>query len=165
MTDLLRPLLPSDARASSDLDDVLALNERHVELTSPLSRERLVQLVGWADRACVVDVGGAFAGFVLTFATGSAYDGENFGWFAARHQDLAYLDRVVVHEDFRRRGLASRVYDELESTCGRPVMTLEVNLDPPNEPSLAFHRGRGYAEVGQRDSGGHLVSLMAKPLA
>ena len=168
MTDLLRPLLPTDAQA---LDDVLALNERHVELTSPLSRERLVQLVGWADRACVVDVDGSFAGFVLTFAGGSAYDGENFGWFEQwgrdrhpDHPDLAYLDRVVVHEDFRRRGLASRVYDELESTCGRPVMTLEVNLDPPNEPSLAFHRGRGYAEVGQRDSGGHLVSLMAKPL-
>ncbi|GAB3652120.1 GNAT family N-acetyltransferase [Nocardioides korecus] len=168
MSELLRPLLPTDGQA---LDDVLALNERHVELTSPLSRERLLQLVGWADRACVVDVEGSFAGFVLTFASGSAYDGENFGWFGRWSRDhhpgdpdLAYLDRVVVHEDFRRRGLASQVYDELESTCGRSVMTLEVNLDPPNEPSLAFHRGRGYAEVGQRDSGGHLVSLMAKPL-
>ena len=159
MSELLRPITPADHA------DVLALNERHVELTSPLDEHRLAQLVGWSDRACVVDVDGAFAGFVLTFAGGSAYDGENFGWFRERYDALAYLDRVVVHEDFRRQGLASRVYDELEATCGQPVLTLEVNLDPPNEPSLAFHRGRGYAEVGQRDSGGHLVSLMAKPLA
>ena len=55
--------------------------------------------------------------------------------------------------------------DELEATCEQPVLTLEVNLDPPNEPSLAFHARRGFVEVGQRDSGGHLVSLMAKPLA
>ena len=164
-TSLLRPITPADHA------DVLALNERHVELTSPLDEPRLAQLVAWADRPCVIDVDGAFAGFVLTFAGGSAYDGENFAWFTAHCQEhpvgaggLAYLDRVVVHEDFRRRGLASRVYDELESTCGQPVLTLEVNLDPPNEPSLAFHRGRGYAEVGQRDSGGHLVSLMAKVL-
>ena len=155
---LLRPITPADHA------DVLALNERHVELTAPLAEPRLVEMVGLADRACVVDVDGAFAGFVLTFATGSAYDGENFAWFSERYADLAYLDRVVVHEDFRRRGLASRVYDELEGTCGRPVLTLEVNLDPPNEPSLAFHRARGFVEVGQRDSGGHVVSLMAKPL-
>ena len=159
---LLRPITPADHA------DVLALNERHVALTSPLDEPRLAQLVAWADRACVVDLDGAFAGFVLTFAGGSAYDGENFGWFTAwsrgRHADLAYLDRVVVHEEFRRQGLASRVYDDLEATCARPVLTLEVNLDPPNEPSLAFHRGRGYVEVGQKDSGGHLVSLMAKEL-
>lgn len=158
MTAQLRPLLPADHA------DVLALNERHVELTSPLDEPRLAQLVAWADRALVLDVDGAFAGFVLTYAGGSAYDGENFAWFAERYPDLAYLDRVVVHEDFRRRGLATLLYDELEAGAGRPVMALEVNLDPPNEPSLAFHRARGYAEVGQRDSAGHLVSLMVKPL-
>ena len=155
---LLRPITPADHA------DVLALNERHVELTAPLAEPRLVEMVAAADQACVVDVDGAFAGFVLTFATGAAYDGENFGWFSQRYADLAYLDRVVVHEDYRRQGLASRVYDELEGTCGRPVLTLEVNLDPPNEPSLAFHRARGFTEVGQRESGGHVVSLMAKQL-
>ncbi|KQT92112.1 hypothetical protein ASG49_09095 [Marmoricola sp. Leaf446] len=159
MTTRLRPIEPADH------DDVLGLNERHVELTAPLDAPRLVELVGWADRALVLDADGAFAGFVLTYASGSAYDGENFGWFSARYDDLAYLDRVVVHEDFRRRGLATLLYDDVEARCGRPVMALEVNLDPPNEPSLAFHRARGYAEVGQRESGGHLVSMLVKRLA
>ena len=159
MTATLRPIGPADHA------DVLALNERHVELTAPLDAPRLAQLVAWADRALVLDVDGAFAGFVLTYASGSAYDGENFGWFGERYDDLAYLDRVVVHEDFRRQGLATLLYDELEAGCGRPVMTLEVNVDPPNEPSLAFHRARGYAEVGQREAGGHLVSMLVKRLA
>jgi len=158
MTTSLRPITPADH------DDVLALNERHVELLAPLDRPRLLELISWADHADVIDVDGAFAGFVVTFTAGSPYDGENFAWFSERYDDFCYLDRVVLHEDFRRRGLGSLVYDELEGGCGRPVFALEVNLDPPNDPSLAFHRARGYAEVGQRDSGGHLVSLLAKRL-
>ena len=154
----LRPVTPADHA------DVLALNERNVELLAPLDEDRLVQLEGLADTAAVIDVDGSFAGFVITFASGSAYDGENFGWFGSRFADFTYLDRVVIHEDFRRRGLGSRVYDELESTCGRPLFALEVNLDPPNHASLAFHQARTFVEVGQRVSSGHLVSMFLKTL-
>ncbi|MET0999010.1 MAG: GNAT family N-acetyltransferase [Marmoricola sp.] len=155
---MLRPI------TAADHADVLSLNERNVELLAPLDEARLVQLLGWADQALVIDVDGGFAGFVITFASGSAYDGGNFGWFSERYGDFAYLDRVVIHEDFRRQGLGSQVYDELEATCGRPLFALEVNIDPPNEGSLAFHHARGFVEVGQRVSGGHLVSLFLKPL-
>jgi len=158
MTGVLRPMTSVDRGA------VLALNERNVELLSPLDEDRLAELVAVADCAAVIDVEGAFAGFVITFAAGSAYDGANFAWFTERYDDFCYLDRVVIHEDFRRRGLGSAVYDELESTCGRPLFALEVNLDPPNVASLAFHHARGYTEVGQRDSGGHLVSLLTLSL-
>ena len=148
----------------ADHAQVLDLNERHVELLAPLDEARLVQLQVWARTAAVIDVDGSFAGFVLTFAAESAYDGENFAWFRDRFADregFGYLDRIVIADDFRRRGLASLVYDELET----PLFTLEVNLDPPNEASLAFHRARGYVEVGQRTSGGHLVSLLARGLS
>jgi predicted GNAT superfamily acetyltransferase len=159
---VLRPLTPADHA------EVLALNERNVELLAPLDEARLVQLVGWADTAAAIAVDVGFAGFVLTFASGSGYDGENFSWFCERYPDVAYLDRVVIHEDFRRRGLATLVYDELESTCGRPIFALEVNIEPPNEPSLAFHRARGFREVGRRllphPAGEHTVTMMTKPL-
>ena len=73
---------------------------------------------------------------------------------------------MVVHENFRRLGLGSVVYDELEAYAQdlASVFALEVNLDPPNEPSLAFHRKRGYARVGEQVVDGHVVELMAKPL-
>ena len=112
----LRPMLPADHA------DVLALNEANVELLAPLEEARLVQLQSWADTAAVIDVDGALAGFVLTFVSGSAYDSENFGWFSDRFGDFCYLDRIVIHEDFRRRGLGTAVYDELESSCGRAAV-------------------------------------------
>jgi predicted GNAT superfamily acetyltransferase len=154
----LRPI------ASADRADVLALNERNVELLAPMDETRLLELQAAADTAAVIEVDGGFAGFVITFGAGAAYDGENFGWFTDRFNDFCYLDRVVIHEDFRRRGLGTRVYDGLETSCGRPLFALEVNLDPPNDASLAFHQARGFTEVGQRVSDGHLVSMFLKML-
>lgn len=158
---VLRPITPEDHA------DVLALNERHVELLAPMDEARLDELVGLADRSCVIEHDGQFAGFVLTFRAGTPYDSVNFRWFTDRYREgFYYLDRVVVHENFRRLGLGSVVYDELEAHAQdlAPVFALEVNLDPPNEPSLAFHRQRGYARVGEQVVDGHLVELMVKPL-
>jgi predicted GNAT superfamily acetyltransferase len=44
-------------------------------------------------------------------------------------------------------------------------MALEVNLQPPNPGSLAFHTGRGYAEVGRLGDEDHTVVLLTKELA
>lgn len=156
----LRPITPGDR------DAVLAWNAAHVELLSPLDEDRLDRLLGWCDLGSVITHDGSDVGFVLTFAAGSAYDSENFAWFSRRYEAFYYLDRIVVEPSLRRSGIASRVYDEIESRAREvgPVMCLEVNLDPPNEPSLEFHRRRGYVEVGQDTATGHLVGLMVKEL-
>lgn len=158
MVSVLRPM------TDADHPEVLALNEAFVHLLAPLEEPRLRQLRAWADQDAVIELDGGFAGFVLTFAAGSPYDGDHFGWFAERYEDFHYLDRVVLAPHTRRRGLATAAYDELEAGCGRPAMCLEVNLDPPNEASLAFHRARGYREVGRRSSDGKLVVMLAKDL-
>ena len=159
MTTSLRPITPVDH------DAVVALNERFVHLTAPMDQPRLAELVGAADHADIIDVDGELAGFVITFTAGAAYDGTHFAWFAQRYDDYCYLDRIVIDDQFQRRGLGTFVYDVIEGGCARPVLALEVNIDPPNEPSMAFHRARGFTEVGQSDASGHLVSLMTKELA
>ena len=103
---------------------------------------------------------------MLTFAPGTAYDSENYRWFSESFEDFLYLDRIVLDPGFRRRGLGGRVYDELEERArknGR--MVLEVNVEPPNDGSLAFHRGRGYADLTVLGDGRKKVLLMEKILA
>ncbi len=160
IAELLRPITAADHAA------VLAWNAAHVELLAPLDEDRLVTLLGWSEQACVISHGRRAAGFVLTFAAGAPYDSVNYRWFSQRHPAFLYLDRIVVDAGVRRAGLGTRVYDALEEHARSlgPMLCLEVNLDPPNEPSLAFHRSRGYVEVGQQEAGGHLVSLMEKDL-
>jgi uncharacterized protein len=156
----LRPI------AEADVPAVLGLNGRHVELLSPLDVERLLWLVGVSDHADVVEVDETVVGFVVTMAPGSHYDSDNYRWFASRYdQSFYYLDRIVIAEEMRRRGLAAFVYDAMEQIAeGFGRMTLEVNVDPPNMGSLAFHQRRGYVEVGRRGDPGHVVGLMAKEL-
>jgi predicted GNAT superfamily acetyltransferase len=58
------------------------------------------------------------------------------------------------------------VYGAMEDDA-RPFgrMVCEVNSDPPNPASLAFHAGRGYLIRGhQRMPDGHEVVLLEKPL-
>jgi predicted GNAT superfamily acetyltransferase len=149
-----------------DHAEVLALNHANVEALAPLDGARLVALDRLADRFCVIDVDGDFGGFVVTFGPGSTYDSENYRWFAARHDhDFYYLDRIVLADAHRRRGLGSFVYDELEEVArGYGRLALEVNLVPRNDVSLAFHGRRGYVEVGRLGDELHLVSLMTKEL-
>src|SRR4051812_8117262 len=130
-----------------------------------MDEARLHDLRAIADRIDVVDVEGRFGGFVITFAAGSPYDSENYRWFESRYRSFYYLDRIVLHEDFRRRGLGSFVYDEVESLAKeRGRLTLEVNVEPPNHGSLAFHSARGFTEAGRLHSGTKSVALMEKPL-
>ena len=148
-----------------DVPAILALNERNVVKLAPMDEPRLWQLRGWAERFDVVDVDGTFAGFVVVFPSGSPYDSENYRWFSERYPAFAYLDRIVLHEDFRRRGLGTLVYDVVEADAQRHGrLALEVNLVPRNDVSLAFHARRGYTEVGRLGDDEHLVSLMEKRL-
>ncbi len=156
--EVLRPI------RDEDVPRVLQLNADHVDLLSPMDADRLTALRRWASRADVVVCDGEVAGFVLVFGPGSDYDSENYRWF---HEHLGgsfdYLDRIVIDDRFRRRGLAGAVYDRVEADAAtRGRLALEVNLDPPNEASLAFHHGRGFTEVGQLGGPGHRVSLMVK---
>jgi predicted GNAT superfamily acetyltransferase len=157
---VLRPIEDDDVPA------VLRLNERNVELLAPMDRRRLDQLTAWALRADVIDVDGAAAGFVITFGPGTAYDSPNYQWFSDHYRgDFHYLDRIVLDDRFRRLGLGTAVYDQLEREAA-PVgrMALEVNVEPPNPASLAFHAGRGYVEVGRLGQPGKTVMLLAKDL-
>jgi predicted GNAT superfamily acetyltransferase len=155
----LRPL------RDTDVADVLALNEANVTNLAPLDEGRLHELRKVADRFDVLDVDGDFDGFVVTFAPGAAYDSENYRWFTGRHRRFYYLDRIVLHERFRRQRLGSFVYDEVERVAAPySRLALEVNLVPRNEVSLAFHASRGYVEVGRLGDDAHLVSMMEKQL-
>ena len=63
---VLRPV------AETDVPPVLGLNERNVEMLAPMDEARLRELREIADRFDVVDLDGAFAGFVITCGPGTS---------------------------------------------------------------------------------------------
>jgi uncharacterized protein len=156
-------------RAMTDADTfaVLSLNASSVDMTGPLDADRLARLRGMAVRADVVEVDGWVAAFVLVLPSYADYDSANFRWFRERYGgDFLYLDRVVVSRANRRAGIGGRIYDVAEAEAvqvGR--LACEVNAEPPNEPSLAFHASRGYVEAGRlTHAGGKVTSMLVKDL-
>ncbi len=156
----IRPLTDADA------DAVLGLNAESVLATSPLDEAALESQRSMAAEALVYDVDGQVAAFALAYAPGSPYQSVNYRWQSERFDDFLYLDRIVVGAGFRRRGIASALYDELETMASKHGrMVCEVYSQPPNTVSLAFHHGRGYVEIGHLDQpNGHQVVMLEKPL-
>ena len=67
------------------------------------------------------------------------------------YKRFVYVDRVVVAAAARGRGHARRLYEDLFDhvrRAGQVIVTCEVNADPPNPASDAFHAALGFAEVG-----------------
>lgn len=144
-------LVPLEPRHHAE---VLALNERDVDLLSPLDAERLTWIVARCAVAVVVEDGAGVLGFCLALEPGTDYDSDHYAWFSARHASFLYLDRIAVAERARRRGVGGRLYDACEAHAaplGR--MLCEVNVVPMNATSMAFHVSRGYVEVARRPVG------------
>jgi predicted GNAT superfamily acetyltransferase len=127
---------------------LLALNNAHAVELSWLEPERLVHLVAQAFLARRVGVADAL---LLTFDQDADYDSPNFLWFRARYPTFVYVDRVVVADSARGRGLAKGLYDDLfaaAQAAGHERIVCEVNSDPPNPASDAFHAALGFLPVG-----------------
>jgi uncharacterized protein len=124
-------------------------------------------ILALAHRSLVVERAGEVVAFAIAIAPGTDYDSHNYAWFADHFERFLYLDRIAVAESARREGLGAQLYDAMEASAepfGR--MVCDVNIEPPNDVSLAFHAGRGYREVGRlaHDSE-KTVALLSKELA
>ncbi|MDX6233095.1 MAG: uncharacterized protein QOH68_2099 [Nocardioidaceae bacterium] len=128
----------------SDFDSIVHLNQNALEGVGPLDNESLSLLVKMSDQALVAEDDGDIAGFVITLPPGAEYDSSRYRWFEDKLvDDYVYLDRIVVSDAHRRKGVASKLYEEIE---GDAPVALEVY--ETNDVSLAFHESRGFEEVG-----------------
>jgi predicted GNAT superfamily acetyltransferase len=166
MTIVLREYRPADLAQVHAINEAAypAVGTETIDDLGHIARQSIIALV--AEHAETAQI----AGFCLVLAPGADYDSMNYRWFADRYDDFVYLDRVAISPAHQRLGSGRRMYAEVErlAAARRPTaahFTLEVNLRPRNDQSLAFHAGLGFVEVGQQETDyGTLVSLMAKPL-
>jgi predicted GNAT superfamily acetyltransferase len=127
---------------------LLALNNAHAQELSWLDLDRFAQMVGAAFLARRI---GHADVFLLAFDQDANYDSPNFLWFRSRYARFVYVDRIVVAPSARGRGYARRLYADLfeqASRAGHTLVVCEVNADPPNPASDAFHAALGFLAVG-----------------
>ncbi|MEY4401691.1 MAG: hypothetical protein RL072_1556 [Actinomycetota bacterium] len=87
------------------------------------------------DHAIIVSGDGATTGFALV----------------GRSAQTAYLQRLAVGGDARRRGIASRlVHASLAWAHSRGTVELLVNTEPTNQAALSLYRKLGFVTVPDR---------------
>lgn len=147
---------------------ILALNNGAVPHVNALSPDEFAWLSGHANFFRVAEDADGLLGFALVLPSGLDYWSDNYKWFAARFDRFLYLDRVVVADGDRRRGVGRQLYEALFA-CGAgswPRVILEVNLRPPNPDSERFHERLGFTTIGVReyDGGTSAVLMMERAL-
>ncbi len=168
----------SDAQGEATLrplteDDVVwlkQLNDLCVPEVNALDLEAMRALIARAIWAQAVVRERAPLAVLVAFAKGSSYESTNYAWFNAQEEPFVYIDRVMVAEAGRRQGLGRRLYAGLFDWAKEndlPRLCCEVNEEPPNPTSLAFHRSLGFEVLTSRinPSDGKRVAMMECRLA
>lgn len=157
-----------DVRQRSPARDtaaLLALNNAHEIETSRLDINRLEAMLGRAFMAAAI---GRADALLIAFDERADYDSPNFQWFRGRLARFVYVDRVIVAASSRGHGYARRLYEALfEMAVGRghSHVVCEVNVDPPNPASDAFHAVLGFTEMGRALlANGKTVRYLAKAI-
>jgi predicted GNAT superfamily acetyltransferase len=148
-----------------DLTVAHAINQENVPAVGHETFDDFAEIFDVCNIALALEDEGAVRGFCMVLPPGTTYDSPNYLYFADRFDDFVYLDRVAITASHQGRGGGALLYREVERRAKTPWFTLEVNVVPPNEGSLRFHRREGFVEVAQEETRpGKIVSLMAKNL-
>jgi uncharacterized protein len=136
----------------SDADEaaILALNQAHLTETSELDAALLRALIAQAFHVGLRDRGRH--AFLIALDQDALSQSPNFQWFRSRYERFVYIDRVIVAPSQRGRGMARVLYEELFAAAvqaGHVLIGCEVNFEPPNPASDAFHEALGFSEVGR----------------
>jgi predicted GNAT superfamily acetyltransferase len=157
------------AAAPADREPILALNREGQPGVTALSAAEVEACIARATLFRVAEDAGEVTGYLIAFAPGLPSIGDEYAWFSARHAEFLYVDQIAVASKSWRRGVGSALYSDLAREAARrdlPRIVCEVNLEPPNPRSLAFHARCGFVEVGRmKVSDGRFVSLLERSIA
>ena len=150
----------------SDSNSVLRINRDALPGVSKFDDVYFHQLRTQCEHYRVIEVDGSVAGYLFAMTSNANYDGEEYRWFREHcREPFFYIDQVAVAPAYRGRGLGVKLYEDLEEAArhtGLHLLTCEVNYEPFNAASQAFHERLGFNEVGQLSVRELTVSLLQR---
>ncbi len=158
----LRDLMPND------VPTILLLNNAAVPAVPHATEDELRHLLDNSTFGFAAATDEELLGFVIGFEPGCDYASPNYRYFESRGTDHLYVDRIVVAEAARGMRVGQTLYQrvvDLAVEQGRDEVTCEVNVEPPNPGSLAFHSRMGFTEVDRQDNSYASVALLARRLS
>jgi len=160
----IRPMRDGDHAA------VLRLNEGSRPEVWPLAETDLSNLLAFGGYHLVaVDTEEHVLGYLLSFPYTSRYDDAEIREFRRLiAEPFLYICQVVIASEHRRHGIGRAFYDAVADhaqRAGIQALCCDVNTDPPNPTSLAFHHTLGFKQITERRaSNGFVIALLVKKM-
>lgn len=152
----------------SDIDKIWKLNENALPAVNSITKQDFYHFIKIADYFKTIFVGGGLVGYLIALQKGRDYNSVNYKYFEAGYDKFIYVDRIVIDPDFQNNGLGRAFYYDLSlfSEKVASIITCEVNIIPPNEGSMAFHKSLGFKKVDTQlsENNNKKVALMVLEL-
>jgi hypothetical protein len=148
----------------ADVDDATVINAACTPEVGEADAPALSRLLSMSAVALVAECRDhGTVGFCIVLPPDTDYDSPNYLYFTERHVDFVYLDRIAVDPGHRNLGIGAALHAGLLEATTAGLVTLEINLDPPNTGSLRFHERLGFVEVERLETRpGKPVSLQIR---
>jgi predicted GNAT superfamily acetyltransferase len=159
-------LLVRDA-VETDEAFILAVNAACTPAVGDMDAADYAEIRLSAHAIRVAEVDGSPAGFIILIRPLSAYRSLNYAWFEERFARHLYIDRIAIAEGLRGHGVGRALYEDaarLARAAGEERLTAEVNEDPPNPQSIAFHNSLGFNYLLSRPWKDKVVAMFERPL-
>ncbi|MDP3493419.1 MAG: GNAT family N-acetyltransferase [Hyphomonadaceae bacterium] len=155
--------------AEADEAFILALNAASTPAVGEMDAKDYRDIAAQAYRILIAEAGGEPAGFLILIRPGSAYPSDNYGWFEEQFDRHLYIDRIAISASAKGQGVGRALYDAAladAARLGELRLTAEVNEQPPNPESMAFHEKLGFRHLLSRTSPrlGKVVAMLERPL-
>ena len=147
------------------LNIIYELNQSNTpEVGSLDSIKHLKSLLSLSSNNLFISLDNEIIGFTVCFREGSNYQSLNYKFFSKNETKFLYIDRVVIKELHRRKGIGKSLYRNIESISISKNIPLccEVNIEPLNQPSIDFHNNFGFHKIGSYDFDDHSVAYFKK---
>ena len=136
----------------ADADTILAINAECVPEVGEMDEGKLAYFTENASLFVVVEGEDAGPiGFLIGLDdTTVGYGSPNYAFFAGRHAEFAYVDRIALSASAQGKGHGPALYNAFEAWAfghGKRVLAAEVNTVPDNPHSHHFHQKFGFTEV------------------
>lgn len=152
-----------------DFIEILKLNQKDVEMLSPLDENLLGKMDEISEIFNVIEIDNKVVAFILAFRNGCEYWSDNYNWFNNHYTNFIYIDRIVIDENYRKQGIGQKLYENIFEYAVKnnyDLVCAEIDIEPEyNYSSIKFHEKMGFEEVGTRISKKTItVSLQTKEI-
>ena len=152
--------------SENEIKEMHTINQENIPEVGDLSElEDFRARVNWSENIFVYKYEDVIKAFVLCMREGQDYKSPNYEYISDRFNKFLYVDRIAVQEQFRRKGIAEKIYSTVIDKGRENNLDIlcEVNTRPSNEPSMAFHKKMGFEEIGTNDFEKNSVVYLRRP--